>query len=251
MSYTKPYAYVDGTVLDASNQSLNDDAAKKFINQGIVQADYTSQMINFDSIQIGELEPITSAYKFMSGEIHGHANDRDVANRSYFTSHIKNGRQTSINPEVFQDVSETGKTLYLSSTEDLLISFGGSFISDENDIQANGRWDSRAILRYKEDSNSSNWQNIEGTRGYSFEETYDPQGAGAIPFPCETTTFNAIAYPNSSFSPPQLSFKRWIGWTWIIKALPPGYYQFTVSITSKVEQGFVSARSFTCEVFYC
>ena len=81
MAFVKPYNYVDGTVLSGANQQLNDDAVKKYVNQGIVFADYADSNIDFDQIQSGELQPITNQYRFVSGEVLGQAVDKETVNR--------------------------------------------------------------------------------------------------------------------------------------------------------------------------
>ena len=130
MAFVKAYNYVDGTVLSGANQQLNDDAVKKYVNQGIVFADYADSNIDFDQIQSGELQPITNQYRFVSGEVLGQAVDKETVNRAYFTSNIKTGRQTAVDPLIYQSIYNTGQTLYLSSTADILITFGATFISN-------------------------------------------------------------------------------------------------------------------------
>lgn len=245
MSFTKPYNYVDGAVLSASDQNSNDDAARKYVNQGIVGSDYALGKIDFDQIESGELDPITSAYRFMSGEVLGQSSGISDIDRAYFTSHVKPNRQQSNSRQYWQTLSETGQTLYLVHEADILITFGATFYCAENDIQPNGRWASFPKLRYKT-SPTQEWQPVEGTLSLAFEET-TAAGAGSN-VPCVPTSFG-IPYPASS--EPQYALRRWVGWTWVVKNLPAGYYSFSVTIDSKVESGFSSARSFTCEIFYC
>jgi hypothetical protein len=245
MAFVKPYTYLTNTVLSGANQSLNDDAAKKYINQGIVFGDYANSIVDFDQIQSGELQPITNQYRFVSGEVLGQAVDKEVVNRAYFTSNIKPGRQTSDNPLLWQTIYNTGQTLHLSSTADLLITFGATFISDANEVRARANGQARFLLRYK-NASSNDWEVIEGTRSYSFEETV------AVTVETRLATTTNLALSNGYGNTPQteLCLRRWSGWTWCVKGLARGVYTFCVSVSSKVEQGFSSARSFTCEVFY-
>jgi hypothetical protein len=245
MAFVKPYTYLTNTVLSGANQSLNDDAAKKYINQGIVFGDYANSIVDFDQIQSGELQPITNQYRFVSGEVLGQAVDKEVVNRAYFTSNIRPGRQTSDNPLLWQTIYNTGQTLHLSSTADLLITFGATFISDANEVTNKGKWSSKILLRYK-NASSNDWEVIEGTRSYSFEETV----AATVETRLATTTNLALSNGYGNTPQTELCLRRWSGWTWCVKGLPRGVYTFCVSVSSKVEQGFSSARSFTCEVFY-
>jgi hypothetical protein len=245
MAFVKPYTYLTNTVLSGANQSLNDDAAKKYINQGIVFGDYANSIVDFDQIQSGELQPITNQYRFVSGEVLGQAVDKEVVNRAYFTSNIRPGRQTSDNPLLWQTIYNTGQTLHLSSTADLLITFGATFISDANEVTGKGKWSSKILLRYK-NASSNDWEVIEGTRSYSFEETT----AATVETRLATTTNLALSNGYGDTPKTELCLRRWSGWTWCVKGLARGVYTFCVSVSSKVEQGFSSARSFTCEVFY-
>jgi hypothetical protein len=239
MAFVKPYTYLTNTVLSGANQSLNDDAAKKYINQGIVFGDYANSIVDFDQIQSGELQPITNQYRFVSGEVLGQAVDKEVVNRAYFTSNIRPGRQTSDNPLLWQTIYNTGQTLHLSSTADLLITFGATFISDANEVTNKGKWSSKILLRYK-DASSNDWEVIEGTRSYSFEETV----AATVETRLATTTNLALSNGYGNTPQTELCLRRWSGWTWCVKGLPAGVYTFCVSVSSKVEQGFSSARSF-------
>jgi len=244
MSYTKPYTYITSAVLDAASQTSNDDAAKKYINQGIMLGDYASNKMDFDQLESGELEAIASGYKFLSGEILGQANGTDKVNRAYFTSHVKNGRQTAATPLIFQGLAETGQKIYLAHQGSVLITLGLTLVSTDNTITASGRWDSKVLLRYKQ-VGTNNWIDIEGTRAYSFEET-TANGTGAL----SPTDKNPWGAGYSTDLGQGYALRRWIGWTWIVQPLPAGSYQFCYAINSKVEEGFSSARSFTCEIFY-
>ena len=245
MAFIKPYTYVDGTILSADDQASNDDAVKDYLNSGIAAGDYAGEFIDFDQIEVGELEPITGAYRFMSGEIWGTAVGTAAPERSYFTSNIRNGKQTAVNPSIYQTVYETGQTVELIHEGDLLITFGGTFKCEENEVQANGRWDSTVVLRYKE-SPTAKWENVPGTEAFTFEETYS---AGTAPRAVtDLNPFPIIAYPASER--PETMFRRFIGFTWLIKGLSPGIYTFSVATKSKAEEGFASARSFTIEIFY-
>jgi hypothetical protein len=127
----------------------------------------------------------------------------------------------------------------------LLITFGATFISDANEVEGKGKWSSKVSLRYKNNL-SNDWEVIEGTRSYSFEETT----AVTVETRLATQTNLALSNGYSTLAKAQLCLRRWSGWTWCVKGLSAGVYTFCVSVSSKVEQGFSSARSFTCEVFY-
>jgi hypothetical protein len=244
MSYVKPYTYLTSAILDAANQSSNDDSAKKYINQGIMLGDYATNKMDFDQLQAGELEAIASGYRLLSGEVLGQANGTDKIDRAYFTSHIKNGRQAAATPVIYQTLAETGQTIYLAHPGSVLITLGMTIVSEKNNIISSARWDSKAILRYKQ-VGTNNWIDIEGTRAYSFEETTS-NGAGVL----SPTDKDPWGGGYTADYGQGYALRRWIGWTWIVQPLQAGSYQFCYSVNSKVEEGFSSARSFTCEIFY-
>lgn len=236
MSYTKTYTYTNGTTLTASDQTTNDDGAKKAINQDTVQADLATDGFDYDSIQRGELEPITNHHQFTTGEIYGNFSDVKVRERAYFTSLIKANNQTGSLQYV--DLFDTGSRIVLEDDANLFITFGGAFVSDENSTvtfgPGRGRWDSTVILKiYNEDTNSTTY--IDGTVAYSFEET---------------TAASAGTYDPGTLTLSGKTNRRWIGWEWMTSSLSSGAYRICLVIDPKVEQGFSSARSYTIECFY-
>lgn len=239
MPYTKPYTYTTGAVLTASGQDSNDAAMKKFINQGIVAGDIASATFGFDSIARGELDPITNHHQFTTGEVYGMATSNENIDRSYFTANIKPVDMTGSVTTIWTPIFQTGTTIEVEYEGTILITFGANFISSSNTVLPHGEWDSKVILRYND---GTGWQDIDGTVAWSFEEdnTGTPASAGTrVPGLLEQGT------PESA-----LSFRRWIGWTWNLHQMPAANYQFAVFINAKVDEGFCSARSWTCEVFY-
>ncbi len=235
MPFVQPYIYVDGTTINSTEQNSNDDDAKVYVNQGITTADLAGNTFDSDSIARGELSPINNDHQFVTGHIYGGFVDREVSNRSYFTSLIKPNDQTQSIQYI--DVFETGDRVYLQHAGSVFITFHGAFKSEENITGAShkgpgrGKWHSQVRLKMVDESDNST-EYVQGTRGYSFEETsaasadsFDPGGGGNVS-------------------------RRVIAWQWMVKDLPSGWYQFSVAINPKVEQGHCNARSFICEVFY-
>jgi len=242
MSFTKPYTYTTGNILGAADQNSNDDAVKKAVNQDTVAGDLKSDSYDFDSIESGELDPIVNHHHFMTGEDYGQSSGLDEVDRSYFTSHIRPSSQTGAGVVLWTPIFETGTTYELEETGDVLVNFGAAFTCTNNQIQVSGLWDSKVVMRYND---GSGWTDIEGTRAYTFE------GARVSPLGTVSPTDVAIdtfGYPGSVQS--ELCVRRWIGFHWHVPALPAGNYQFAVFVNAKCEEGFVSARSFTAEIFY-
>ena len=245
MPFVKPYGYVDGSVLDASNQNLNDDTSKIYINQKIIQADYADFGFNTTDIQRGELNPITNHYQFTTGEVLGRFNDSaSIRDRSYWTSHTKSSpdTQTSNSSKQYQAVYECGDSITLEHDGSIFFTFGATFISTSNDVVPKGMWDSRIYLMYAEETSQP--AIIQGTRCFSFEEETTVAAAGAH----DPGAVNYIGSPSAREDWKQ--GRRWIQFEWMLNNLKAGTYKLFVAVNPKVEIGFSSARQFTAEVFY-
>lgn len=244
MSYVKPYTYVDGNSLTAADQSANDNALKFSINQDTVAADYATAGFETIDFQTGELDPVVNHHTFVTGEIWGRFNDTAKRDRSYFTSHTKVSEtlQTSATSKQYQPIYEVGDTVVLKQTATIFFTFGGAFVSEPNDVVANGKWDSRIYLMISTPSVPTPTI-VQGTRSYSYEET-TAASAG-------TTDPGAVNYTSTPLARDQQNqCRRWVGWQWAIKNLAPGTYKFYVAVNPKVEIGYSSARQYTLEVFY-
>jgi len=196
MPFAKPYNYVDGSVLSATGQDSNETAAKCYINNKIAPGDIAGSTFDFDSIQKGELDPITNHYRFATGDIYGKALPNEPLDRSYFTSNVKSVNQTGNDITVWIPTYETATTFELEATATVMITFGGTYISNSNVEQAHGRWDSKCLLRYND---GTSWQNLDGTRAYTFEEntaaaagTRNPAFHGA--YLVSTATMSAVSF---------------------------------------------------------
>ena len=244
MSYVKPYTYVDGNSLTAADQSANDNALKFSINQDTVAADYATAGFETIDFQTGELDPVVNHHTFVTGEIWGRFNDTAKRDRSYFTSHTKVSEtlQTSATSKQYQPIYEVGDTVVLKQTATIFFTFGGAFVSESNDVVANGKWDSRIYLMISTPS-APTPTIVQGTRSYSYEET-TAASAG-------TTDPGAVNYTSTPLARDQQNqCRRWVGWQWAIKNLAAGTYKFYVAVNPKVEIGYSSARQYTLEVFY-
>jgi len=241
MPFSKPYNYVDGTVLTSTGQDSNETAAKIYINNKIVPGDIAQSTYDFDSFQKGELDPITNHYSFVTGEIYGRALQNESLDRAYFTSNVKAVNQTGDAITVWLPTYETGTTFSLERQATVMITFGATYISNSNVQQAHGRWDSKCLLRYND---GSTWQNIDGTRAFTFEENTAAAAGTRNPASGSLSAYSKVN------DVPERGFRRYMCYNWMISNLAPGDYQFIVAVNPKSEEGYCSARTFTCEVFY-
>lgn len=251
MAYTKPNTYTDGDVLSESTHRPNEEAVRDYINSGAITTDLAVGGFDTQDIQVGELQPITNYFSAPTSDTTGAWNGTDNVSRSYFTSNIKAGKQTDNTLFVDADIYETGSKLTLTDDAEVIIHFGATFISEENDIEANGWWDSRIRLVYRNLDGSQVSMNGQ-TKSYSFEEVDIEVGAVATlsqgnknPFG-NTPTPTLLVHENTEL---KHSLRRWVGYCAHL-SLPAGTYLFNVVINPKVQKGYSSARIHTTEVFY-
>lgn len=237
MPYTKPYTYVDGTILSSTDQDSNDYSAKKWINQDILMSDFTANSLGWDNFQRGELNPINNHHQFTTGEVFGRFNDNTTYARSYFTSETKANAQTSSTSIQYQPIFETGDTVILEKDGTVFITLGMAIISEANDVEPKGKWDSLVILAY-ESGNITTY--LSATNAYTFEETTLAASAGVKDPGSYNWTWTAQDEEQN---------RRWIGWEYMV-TLSAGTYRFYVVTNPKVEQGFAASRSYSLEIFY-
>jgi hypothetical protein len=238
MPYTKTYNYVDGAVLNATSQNSNDDGVKVFVNQGVTSADYAQYTFDTSDIVRGELDPINNNYVMTTGDVWGRFNDSNSERRSYFTAETKSSRTTQLaaTSVQWQPIYESGDLLTLEHDAKVMITFGGLFVSTANEDNTKGKWDSPVYL-VTESPAGAVLQTVSATVAYTFEEAGSTPSAGVK----NPGTLNLSgAGPGN---------RRWIGFSKVL-TLTAGQYRIYVAVNPKVEQGFCSARQWTCEVIY-
>lgn len=239
MPFTKPYNYVDGTVLSNTNQLLNEEGAKEFINQEISSADYALAKFDYDEIEAGEFQPVTNNHKFCTSYIAGkNIGVSSVNNRCYFTSNVKanNEAGTSIS---WCDIWGAGEQVQIvEGNAKVIITFEGAFFGEPNDtstgggVISNGLWDNKIVLRHTDYTSSPSVTTfIDGTRMWGFE------GAGP--------SFGAVD-PNATGVGAD---RRQVMLQYLI-TLDRGLHDLQLCINPKIQYGFISARNFLVEVFY-
>jgi hypothetical protein len=247
MAYSKPNNFVDNNELTADDINGNDEELKKYINQEVLIGDLGPLKFSTEEFKLGEYQPITNNYDFVSGPATGNFTDDQQSKRAYWTSTIKKGRLTDNTLPVWTSLYHTSPEIYLERPAHMLITFGANTLSAENEVAANGFWDTTLKLAYRKDNGPLTF--VEQSRAYSFEETdFTNTPSGNV------NPFGATGTPNSSGAEAQgdaqNGLRRWIGWSCIINNALAGSYKFSVYANAKVEEGLLSARQFKAEVFY-
>lgn len=239
MPFTKPYNYVDGTVLEAGNQFLNEEGAKEFVNQEISVADYIAKEFDFDELEAGEFQPVTNNHKFCSGYIAGKNVDINVNNKAWFTSNVKANTEAGTSVSWVDLWSAGEQVSIVEGSAKVLITFEADFEGLTNNTTAgggtivNGLWDNELLLRHTDYSaNPTTTTFITGTRMWGFE------GTGATPF-------GTVDPGESGFS----ASRRQVMLQYFM-TLDRGIHDLQICVNPKIQAGCLGPRNLTVEVFY-
>ena len=71
MGFTKPFTYVDGAVLTATNHASNEDALREYVNQEIIAADVSVDTFVGESIATPRLISSVQTGDFVSKTVQG------------------------------------------------------------------------------------------------------------------------------------------------------------------------------------
>lgn len=104
MAYTKPYTYVDGTVVTGANQYSNEEALKVFVNQEIAAPDIASNTLDTtDFMEPRFIAPVRTI-DFCTKTVQGITDLQEPTSRAYFSSTLKNNAQVSTSVTNYQAI---------------------------------------------------------------------------------------------------------------------------------------------------
>lgn len=234
MGYTKPYTYVDGSVLSADNQSLNEEALKLYVNQGITNTDVDTDTIVGESIATPRLVSSVQSADFISKTIQGVSTLLLPQEYSWFTATTKSDNQTSSTVEDWQTLTNTGTEVVITKAgTKVMITFYAKAFAYENSTVArspmNGLWDNKFVLQYELNGQITRF---DGTRAYVWED-FDGSVSPPTPYP--------VAQGESA-SRRSIMITRML-------TLTQGRYKFSVAVNPKVERGGITTQTFTIETF--
>jgi len=241
MGYTKPYTYVDSTVLSADNHSSNEQALKEYVNQEITDTDVDTDTIVGESISTPRLITSIQTADFVSKTLQGVSKIRLPQEYSWFTSTTKSDNQISTTVEDYQSLTDTGSEVVITKNNTkVMITFYAKAFGQTNSTvtrsPGNGRWDNRFLLIYEKSGILTEYT---GTSTYVFE-LY----TGVVPTPGAPGGAAVDAGAGGT-----AGGHRSIMITRML-TLDAGRYKFSVAVNAKVEKGNINCQSFTIETFH-
>jgi hypothetical protein len=234
MAFTKPFTYVDGAVLSATNHASNEDALREYVNQEIIASDVSVDTFVGESIATPRLISSVQTGDFVSKTIQGVSKLRLPQAYSWFTSTTKSDNQTSTTVEDYQSLSNTGAEVVITKDNTkVMITFYAKAASTINSTvtrgPGNGLWESKFLLQYEKAGLITQY---DGTRAYVWENADGIVGVFLNP----GAQANACGH-------------RSIMMTRML-TLSAGRYKFSVAVNAKVEKGQINCQSFTIETFH-
>ena len=237
MGFTKPFTYVDGAVLSATNHASNEDALREYVNQEIIATDVSTDTIVGESIATPRLYTSVQTGDFVSKTVQGVSKIRLPQAFTWFTSTTKSSNQVSSTVQDFQSLNNTGaEVVILKNNTKIMITFYAKAFADTNSTvtKAPGQnlWDNKFVLQYEKDGLITR---LEGTRAYEFE--FDTAGSSAPLPPIDAGEEGEEAGHRSIMMTRMLT-------------LSAGRYKFSVAVNAKVEKGQINCQTFTIETFH-
>jgi len=234
MAFTKPFTYVDGAVLSATNHASNEDALREYVNQEIIASDVSVDTFVGESIATPRLISSVQTGDFVSKTIQGVSKLRLPQAYSWFTSTTKSDNQTSTTVEDYQSLSNTGAEVVITKDNTkVMITFYAKAASTKNSTvtrgPGNGLWESKFLLQYEKAGLITQY---DGTRAYVWENADGIVGVFLNP----GAQANACGH-------------RSIMMTRML-TLSAGRYKFSVAVNAKVEKGQINCQTFTVETFH-
>ena len=171
MGYTKPYTYVDNTVLNVTDHINNEESLREYVNQEVVATDVPNGSFVGECIATPRIISAVNTIDFVTKTLQGHNRIRLPDNYAYFTSTTKSDAQTSYTLSDYQAIPNSGFEVKIqkANTKLMIVACFKAF-SDDNFVGAprgpgNGRFDSN--LKLQQELNGITTQ-FAGTINYVF-----------------------------------------------------------------------------------
>ena len=92
-TYTKPYTYVGGTVIDVDGHTSNEQSARLYTNDQIVGSDINTETLDVSDLGMPRYRTVNEEWDGFSKTIGGTVDLQKLTNRAYFTATAKANRQ--------------------------------------------------------------------------------------------------------------------------------------------------------------
>lgn len=263
MSFSPPITFVTGTPITASDVNANNDAARKYINKGVILADLASDKFDTTEIVKGEYANVVADHQFTTGDVYTQntiASETGVG-RQYYSSTLKTtlGAQW-VQVGQYQIITDTGKSIYFEQNNESNIATGKTaklIITGHIGVRNSQQYvystdyttvstqDTKFYLLYKAEGLIDSWTKVPDTVGQvlGFEDYTNTAGSAAgtckvndrrtIPFLYEVAIDNLFA-TNRTDSPKPQSLA----------------YRFAIGVETTIDLGWVTSRFTQYEVFY-
>lgn len=235
MAFTKPFTYVDGAVLSATNHASNEDALREYVNQEIIAADVSVDTFVGESIATPRFISSVQTCDFVSKTIQGVSKIRLPQAYSWFTSTTKSDNQTSSTVDDFQSLSNTGAEVIITKDNTkVMITFYAKAVGQKNSTvtrgPGNGIWENEFVLQYEKTGLITRY---DGTRSYVWENFSSFAGSVLVD----------PGFQGNGCGHRSIMMTRML-------TLSAGRYKFSVAVNAKVEKGQINCQSFTIETFH-
>jgi hypothetical protein len=235
MAFTKPFTYVDGAVLSATNHASNEDALREYVNQEITASDVSVDTIVGESIASPRFITAVQTGDFVSKTIQGVSKIRLPQEYAWFTSTTKSNNQVSTTVQDYQPLSNTGAEVVITKANTkVMITFYakafGLLNSSFTRAPSGSGYENQFLLQYEKDGLINRYV---GTSMYVFENDTTLTGSGTI-------------QPNDTGA---ARGHRSIMMTRML-TLSAGRYKFSIAVNPKIEKGNINCQTFTIETFH-
>lgn len=236
MGFTKPYTYVDDTVLSATDHRSNEDKLRSYVNQEIEDTDVDTNTIVGESIATPRFVSAVQTADFITKTVQGVSKIRLPQEYTWFTSTTKSNNQTSNTVQDYQTLANTGAEVVITqdSTKVMITFYAKAFGQLNSTVtysKGNRLWDNRFYLQVENDGIITRY---DGTKSFVFQDASGVTPVSGNPDPGEKGT---------------AAGHRSIMMTRML-TLNAGRYKFSVAVNAKVEKGNINCQTFTIETFH-
>ena len=240
-SYTKPYNYIDGNVLDQSGHTSNEESARLYTNDEIISTDVTSNTLDTTDLGTARFSSPNSEWDGFSKTVGGHVDLQIITNRAYFTSTAKTNRQAVKGVTNWQSLPNAAHEVHVDRANSYFFITG--YVKAKALDNSSGFAGVRPGNYLADNKLALKIEDIDaGTDGIS-DQTGDFvfEGAG---------TYNASRSDYDPGEESSAASDRTISFSYYGLISGAGRKRISLVVDPKVEAGFVTVKTFVVEVFY-